>query len=64
MYRTFIRTWWKANPNWPNGLEPKAGRRHYVGNYQTEVEARAACHKWNSENKPGKYSRKMEFEEV
>lgn len=21
-YRVFTRTWWKDNPEWPNGLEP------------------------------------------
>lgn len=63
-YRTFTRTWWKHNPAWPNGLEPCAGRRTYHGTYLTEEGARDACKSWNATHKPGRLSRKMEYEQV
>lgn len=63
MYRTFIRTWWRNNPSWPNGLEPHPGRKNYTGHtYQKMEEARAACAEYSRTNNPGKLSRKMEFE--
>lgn len=64
MFRTFTRTWWRENPAYPNGLEPHAGKRTYHDDYDTEDEARAARREWNAKHKPGRYSRKMEFEEV
>jgi len=63
MYATFTRTWWKENPAWPNGLEPCAGHRTYHESYETEEEARDACRAWNSTHKPGRLSRKMEYEQ-
>lgn len=60
-YRTFIRTWWKVNPNWPGGLEPHAGRKTWRGHYKTEEEAQKACEQYNSTHNPGKLSRKMEY---
>jgi len=62
MYRTFIRTWWRENKDWPNGLEPHAGRKSYRSSFSTEEEARAACEHYNSTHKPGRLSRKMEYE--
>ncbi len=64
MYRTFVRTWWKDNPAWPNGLEPEAGKRQYHDRYATHLEAVQACREYNDSHEPGRYSRKMEFEEV
>lgn len=45
LYDVFIRTWWKENPAWPNGLEPQAGERSYLrgGRGLTYVEAREMC---------------------
>ena len=63
-YRTFTRTWWKENPTWPNGLEPCAGRCHYMGHYATEAEAQNACRIWNATHEAGHLSRKMEYDEV
>lgn len=65
-YRTFVRTWWVENSAWPNGLEPCPGRRSYrLGSvHQTIEAARAECKEFNRINPPGRYSRKMEFEEV
>lgn len=62
-YRTFIRTWWRENAAWPNGLEPAAGPKKYTGNnYPDEQSARLACQEYNRRNAPGRLSRKMEFE--
>lgn len=62
MFKTFVRTWWKDNPNWPNGLEPDAGKKKYHGLYRSQQEAIAACREYNDSHEPGRYSRKMEFE--
>lgn len=70
-YQTFIRSWWrdaqKGEAGYPNGLVPCAGPR-YTGSpcseYDTAEEAREACREYNAEHDPGRYSRKMEFEEA
>ena len=64
MYRCFTRTWWKDNPDWPNGLEPHAGRKKYRKDktFQTLEEAREFCMDWNDNHDAGRYSYKMEFE--
>ena len=53
-YVIFHRRWWKANPSWPDGLEPEASRpriiREVVGDIET---ARAACREWQAVNPPG-----------
>jgi len=71
-YRVFTRTWWKENPDWPNGLEPEAGKRRYImppnnwkkQTFATEEEAIAWCQEWNNTHDPGRYSLKAEFEET
>lgn len=64
MYRVFTRTWWSFNPNWPNGLEPCPGRKRTLRkNVPTEKEAREIAQEYNRTHKPGKLSRKAEFEE-
>ena len=63
-YRVFTRTWWRYNPSWPNGLEPGAGRKTTINKrVSTEEEARNICKVWNANHKPGKLSRKAEYEE-
>lgn len=65
MYKVFTRTWWVNNPNWPNGLEPGAGRKTTIAkNVKTEEEARAICQRYNSTHNPGRLSRKAEYEET
>jgi hypothetical protein len=64
MYHVFHRTWWKKNPAWPNGLEPHPGQKHTLDEVQTEAEARTLCKEYNSENEPGEYSDKAEYEEI
>lgn len=67
MYRVFVRNWWKENPNWPNGLEPAPrARKHYLPGtrFETEDEASAFCQEYNRTHKPGRLSRKAEFEKV
>lgn len=62
-YRCFTRTWWKENRNWPNGLEPCPGERHYLPGLFTYDEAMERCEEHAAENDPGRLSLKMEFEE-
>jgi len=61
-YHIFTRTWWKNNKDWPNGLEPGAGRKTTLNYANTQKEARAICQAYNSTHKPGRLSRKAEFE--
>lgn len=61
IYTVFIRTWWRANNEWPNGLEPHMGRRKVIARNVTMTEAREICKQYNDNNNPGKYSRKAEF---
>jgi hypothetical protein len=61
-FRIFTRTWWVVNADWPGGREPGAGRKRTIGYAATEREAQIQCNAWNAENKPGKLSRKAEYE--
>jgi len=61
-YKVFHRTWWKRNPSWPNGLEPHAGRKAYIGTAFSEDEARSMCEVWSANHNPGRLSRKAEYE--
>jgi hypothetical protein len=60
-YDVFVRTWWKENPAWPNGLEPCPGRKHYLAKGVSYERARELCQQYNSTHKPGRLSRKAEF---
>jgi hypothetical protein len=63
-FKVFTRTWWKNNPNYPNGLEPCAGRKAVIAKrVATEKEARAICKRYNDSHDPGRLSRKAEYEE-
>lgn len=62
LYRVFVRNWWRDNPSWPNGLEPCAGNRRYIAKNVSYDEARRLCKQYNKTHKPGRYSRKAEFE--
>ena len=65
-YRIFSRSWWKRNPNYPNGLEPRIGRKNHICFATTEDEARIICKKWNDDymekHRYNRYSVKAEFE--
>ena len=63
-YRIFTRTWWRNNPNWPDGLEPHAGRKTTIGYANTEEEARSICKRYNDIHNPGRLSRKAEYMSV
>jgi len=64
-YRAFTRSWWRVNHDWPDNLEPHAGRKSYWHReFTTEDEVRRFCQKWNHYNKPGRLSVKAEFEKV
>jgi hypothetical protein len=56
-------TQWKPNPKWPDGREPHAGRRTTLRRNLSYTEARAMCQEWNAKHKPGKMSRKAEFDQ-
>jgi hypothetical protein len=61
-YTVFIRNWWKHNPKWPNGLEPNSNaRKTILRRGLTREEAQQFCATYNSENDPGRLSRKAEF---
>ena len=63
-YRVFIRTWWRENPEWPNGLEPCPGRQRTIHKrIETEEQARAICQEYNAAHDPGRLSRKAEYTE-
>jgi len=62
-YAVFTRTWWKLNPAWPQGREPEMGKKHVLKRNLSWVEARELCTEWNRTHKPGKLSRKAEFEQ-
>jgi hypothetical protein len=62
-YRAFTRTWWRHNSAWPNGLEPGAGRKTTLARNLSHDEAKRLCADWNATHKPGRLSRKAEFEQ-
>lgn len=62
--KVFTRTWWKPNPDWPDGLEPEPGEPHTIGYAADEREARQMCSEWNASHPPGKLGRKAEFTEA
>lgn len=66
MYDVFTRTWWRENATgtWPNGLEPCPGKRRYHARGVSEEEALVMCKAWNATHKPGRLSRKMEYEKA
>ena len=63
-YKVFTRTWWKNNPDWPNGLEPHAGRKTTIAPANSEEEARGICKRWNESHDPGRLSRKAEYTSI
>lgn len=62
-YNVFHRTWWRENSGWPNGLEPEAGKRHYlIRGVTSETLAQQICRDWNGCHEPGKLSDKAEYD--
>jgi hypothetical protein len=61
-YDVFVRTWWKENKSWPNGLEPSLGVKRYIVHDVDWAEARRICKEYNSTHEPGRLSKKAEFE--
>lgn len=64
MYKVFHRTWWRENPDWPDGLEPHAGPKIYIAKAETEERAIEICQEYNKIHRPGKLSRKAEYEDA
>ncbi len=63
-WEIFTRTWWRDNPEWPNGLEPCAGSGRKIGTASTIEGARLMCREWNASHHPGRLSRKAEFRRI
>ena len=63
-WEVFTRTWWKDNPEWPDGREPCIGPSRKIGTASTIEEARRMCREWNASHPPGRLSRKAEFRRV
>lgn len=63
-YECFHRTWWRANPDWPDGREPGAGERFFVAIADTEAEARQICNEWNASHDPGLLDDMCEYEKI
>ena len=63
-FKVFHRTWWRHNPDWPDGLEPCPGRMRHIGYASTLDEAREMCRLWARDHAPGKLADKAEFMEV
>ncbi len=61
-YDVFVRTWWRSNPAWPGGREPWPGKRRYLARGVTHQRALELCKQYNDTHKPGKLSKKAEFE--
>jgi hypothetical protein len=61
-HTVFTRTFWRANTVWPDGKEPHLGRKRHIATVETEAEAQAIAQQWNRDNKPGKMSRKAEYQ--
>ena len=62
-YDIFVRNWWKENPDWPEGLEPDGTDKKYLAyGIKTREEAIEICQEYNTTHKPGRLSRKAEFE--
>lgn len=62
-YSVFVRNWWKRNPSYPDGLEPGTGRKKYLArSLESESAARDMARVYNLNHKPGKLSRKAEYE--
>lgn len=62
-FRVFVRNWWKRNA--AGGLDPDPGaRKTTLGKVKTEEEAQRWCQEYARTHKPGKLSRKAEYEEI
>lgn len=65
MYSVFVRSWWRDNPSWPNGLEPHVGEKKYIERFlESEEEAQEICQSYNEMHDAGRYSIKAEYEEM
>lgn len=67
-FTVFTRTWWRENPDWPDGLEPCIGPKRTIGRCQTIEQAREMCRQYNETTGQTKanqrLSRKAEFTEA
>ena len=61
-WAVFQRTWWRYAFGTPNGIEPGAGKKHYLARQCTYDEARRIAFDYNQSHDPGPLSRKAEIE--
>jgi hypothetical protein len=68
LYHVFVRNWWREAEShergiWPNNLVPDPGaRKHTLGYRDNETKARMLAKGYNETHKPGRLSRKAEYE--
>ena len=62
MYKVFIRNWWRKDEKGNLVPDPGARKTTYASGLDTEEEARAICKRYNETHKPGRLSRKAEYE--
>ena len=60
-FEVFHRTWWRNNPDWPDGREPGVGQSRHIGWAQTEARARYMCRQWNASHDAGPLSDRAEY---
>ena len=58
-FTVFTRTWWRENPDYPNGLEPSIGKSRTIGRCATEEEAREMCRQYNATTGQTKSTRRL-----
>ncbi len=63
MYRVFVRNWWRMEGG-QRVPDPGARKRTLQASVETEEEARRIAQAYNATHKPGKLSRKAEYEET
>ena len=63
-YKVMLTTWWMPNPAYPGGREPHYSVIRIIGYFDTEAEAVAKCHEYNSTHEPGPWSIKAEWERI
>jgi hypothetical protein len=65
-FDVFVRNWWRMEPSRFGGPATKVpdpgARKTYIARRVTEEEARQICQRYAATHKPGRLSRKAEYE--
>ena len=59
-YRVFVRNWWRMERS--QRVPDPGARKTTIARHCTESEARAICEQYATTHKPGRLSRKAEYE--